>query len=234
MRAQARLRAEAAPGGGVRLVELTQAAPLGLRQVGDTVYLIGTAAGPLGDDVVHLDISVGAGARLTIRSVAASVTYAGWGAEYHLDVLVAEGAYLDWRLEPLVATQGCDHRVETRVRLATGAGLSWCEEVLLGRYGERPGRIDLNLAVDVENRPLLRHQLDTGPDNPAWAGPAVTAGYRAVGLHLLAGPGPLAPAASGEGWACMPLDGPATLTVVVAADLPALRQRAPGWPGSGR
>jgi urease accessory protein len=230
MRAHARLRAEAAPGGGVRLVELTQAAPLGLRLVGDTVYLIGTAAGPLGDDVVTLDVCVGAGARLAVRSVAASVTYAGWGAEFHIGATVAAGGYLDWHLEPLVATNGCHHRVETWVSLASGAGVSWCEEVLLGRHGEQPGRIDLNLAVDVEDRPLLRNQLDTGPDNPAWDGPAVTAGHRAIGLHLLAGPGPLAPAASGEGWACMPLDGPGALTVVLAPDLPELRRRAPGWP----
>jgi urease accessory protein len=225
VQAKARLRAEADARGGVRLAELTQAAPLGLRPVGDAVYLVGSAAGPLGGDRVSLDVTVGPGARLVVRSAAASVTYGGWDAGLQVEAEVGEGGELDWHLEPLVATAGCHHVYQACVRLAPGARLRWTEELLLGRYRERPGHIDVRLDVDAGDRPLLRHQLVVGPDRPAWDGPAVTAGFRAVGLHLDAGPATVLTGAAGEGWARMPLDGPGVLTTVLAHDLPELRRR---------
>lgn len=236
MQAHARLRAEADAHGGVRLAELTQAAPLGLRPVGDAVYLVGSAAGPLGGDRVRLDVTVGPGARLVVRSAAASITYAGWDAGLLVEADVGEGGELDWRLEPLVATAGCRHVYEARVRLAPTARLRWTEEVLLGRYRERPGHIDLRLTVDIGDRPLLRHQLVVGPDRPAWDGPAVTAGFRAVGLRLDAGPtgSDTGAGATGDGWARMPLDGPGVLTTVLAEDLPELRRRTAAALGAPR
>ena len=49
--------------------------------------------------------------------------------------------------------------------------------------------MSLRLDVDIDDHPLLRHQLELGPGVPGWDGPAVLGANRAVGLVLLAGRG---------------------------------------------
>ena len=51
--------------------------PLALRETPRGVYLVGTAAGPLGGDDLALDIDVGPGACLVIRSAAAMLLLPG-------------------------------------------------------------------------------------------------------------------------------------------------------------
>ena len=69
--------------------------------------------------------------------------------------------------------------------MADGAALRWTEEIVLGRHGEKPGRLSLRSDVDIDDNPLLRHQLDSarcdraGTARPSWAT------NRAVGLALL-------------------------------------------------
>ncbi|RZU48987.1 UreD urease accessory protein [Krasilnikovia cinnamomea] len=82
MRAAARIVAEADGRGGTRLSVLRGEPPLLLRRTGAaggpaTVHLVGGAAGPLGGDDLRLDVEVGPGAWLEVRSVAATLALPG-------------------------------------------------------------------------------------------------------------------------------------------------------------
>jgi urease accessory protein len=202
-------------------------APLAFRETPEAVYLVGTAASPVSDDEVSLSVRVEPGAQLVVRSAASSIAWAGRGASLEVTVELGEGASLDWRLRPLVATSRCDFSQHVRLELAPGASLSWAEEVVLGRHSERPGNLRLRLDADVDGRPLLRHALAVGPNAPGWDGPAVLGCHRAVGLVLVAGPGTergCGSRSAGGDWARLELEGPAVLFQAVGKDLPALRE----------
>ncbi len=246
MRARAELTAAPpiAPGGPSRLTRRRDGAPLAWRSTPDAVYLVGTAATPVGDDTVDIDVVVETGANLTVRSTAATVAWSGTATTQRISSTVAAGATLDWHLQPLVATGGCRHRQDVTILLERAGLVRWSEELVLGRCGESPGHLDLRLAVDLAGHALLRHQLSVGPDVAGWGGPAVLGEHRAVGLVLRAGRGVVAaPPAAGPGWAVLNLDGPAVLGVAVADELSGLHlalaevarclDAATGGPGPG-
>lgn len=210
-----------------------------------TVHLVNGAAGPLAGDDLRLDISVGGGVRLVLRSVAATVALPGHGpgpSRLTVDAEVADGGELDFGPEPTVVAAGADHRVVTDIRLAATARLRLREEILLGRFGEPPGSILSTLRVDVAHPadapdgaggpagwiPLLRHELLLGPRVPGLRGPAQLGGARAVGSLLVAGPewaGPGPQAAVAEGVGRLPLTGPGYLVSALADDAVTLRRR---------
>lgn len=188
MRARARVVAESDGRGGTRLAVVRSEAPLILRETPDALYLVGGAGGPLGGDDLALDVEVGPGARLTIRTAAASVALPGPGPSIvSVAARVAAGGELRWLPEPVVAARGCDHRMSAVIVLEDGSDLVWWEEVVLGRHLEGAGSVLIRSRVDLGGGPLLRHELALGPLHPAAAGPAVTAGARAVGSVLLVG-----------------------------------------------
>ncbi|MGI9119531.1 MAG: urease accessory protein UreD, partial [Acidimicrobiales bacterium] len=132
MRAGAAIVAEADQVGGTRLPVLRSAPPLSLRAGGGqgwagralslsaaeppnheqgarpravTVWMVGTAAGPLSGDRVGLGVEVGAGASVTVRSTAASIVLGGPSeddSELVVDVDVGPGGELCWLPEPTV------------------------------------------------------------------------------------------------------------------------------------
>lgn len=186
MNAHARVEARL-EGGRTRLTVLRSEPPLSLRPSGEEVYLVGSAAGPLGGDRLRLTIDVGDGASLTLRSIAASVALPGDGGELsRLDVHARVGrwATLRYRPEPLIAAAACRHRTTARLELALHASVEWREELVAGRHGEPPGSCWTRLVADIDGRPLLRHELRMGPDAPGWDGPAGLAGAGAVGMVL--------------------------------------------------
>ncbi|MBY8881682.1 urease accessory protein UreD [Streptomyces sp. PLK6-54] len=168
----------------------TQQSP---RPKGAAVTLVGAMSAPLGGDRMRVEIAVGADARLTVRSAAATVALPGRGGEsawYDVLLTVAGGAELLWLPEPLIAAAGSDLRMTTRVDLVRGARLVLREEAVLGRYGESPGRLASRLTVTVDGRPLLDQDFRVGPGSaPGWDGPAGLAGHRAFGQLLVAGSG---------------------------------------------
>src|SRR4051794_14611760 len=91
--------------------------PLTLRPTGrHRLHVVGSSAGPVGGDVLKLDLAVGAGARLDVRSAAASIVLPGpHGEASSLTVRadVATRAALDWAPEPTVLVRGCHHRSAT-------------------------------------------------------------------------------------------------------------------------
>ena len=231
MQARARIVAEADGRGGTRLAVLHGQAPLLLRRTGRgrdaTVHVVGGAAGPLGGDDLRLDIDVGPGARLSVRSVAASLVLPGakgGASRMHVRATVAAGAALHWHPEPLIAAAGCDHDAVTEVHVAAGGTLSWRDDVVCGRHGEAPGDVRVTTTIRYGDRPLHRHDLALGPAAPGWSGAAVLGRHRAVGSLVAvdpawAGGGPPAARVLGTDAALMPLVGPAFLATAAAPDI---------------
>jgi urease accessory protein len=179
MRAAARIVAERESARTVLRV-LKGEAPLLPRRTGpNEVHIVGGAAGPLGGDDLSLEIEVGPGAELWVRTVAASVALPGRdGAESRLAVhaTVGEGALLAFLPEPIVAAARCRHRNESVVEIAADARLFWREEAVLGRHGERSGDLYLSTKIRKNNRPWYRSDVAVGPSYPD--GPAILGGAR--------------------------------------------------------
>ena len=261
MKASARVVAEARRGGGTRLTALAGQAPLLLRQTDPAwehrhgpgaagladaagtarvaeeagaalVHLVGGAAGPLGDDDLRYSVDVGPGARLRVRSIAASLALPGpRGRESSLEITarVEAGAALFWSPQPLIAARGARHRATARVDLAEDARLVWREETVLGRHGEEPGSIATRLRVKRAGRVLLDQTLAVGPAYPGSLGAAVTGADRAVGTIVIVDPAwaqvdpadrlDVAPRDSPQGAiAVLPLSGPAVVVSALAPD----------------
>jgi len=189
--AAARVVAEADAGGVTRLRVLRSAAPLLLRPTPAGVYLVGGAGGPLGGDDLRLQIEVGAGASLTVRTAASSVILPGphgGASRFEIEATVGHNGFLCWLPEPTVAAGRCCHRACARVITDARATVVWREELLLGRHGEAPGSYDSAVALDIGSRPVLRQNLSIGGLAPGWSGPAVTGDCRAVGSVVVVDP----------------------------------------------
>ncbi len=91
---------------------------------------------------------------------------------------------------------------------------------MLGRYNEPPGRLRSSITVDIDDQPLLRHELRLGGNEPGWDGPTGIGEARVLGSLLLAGPDlvPIpahGPAATDATIGCFELDGPGRLIVAL-------------------
>ncbi len=237
VRSLARIVARDDGRGGTALPVLASDGPLALRRTratgaGARVMLVGAMSGPLGGDHFTVRGRVEQGARLTVGSAAATIALPGQTkgeARYDVALDVADHAELHWLPEQLISAQGSDLYVTTRVELAATARLVLREEQVLGRAGERPGRLTSRLTVRVAGRLVLDQELACGPGAPGgWDGPAVLAGHRAVGQLVLVRPEfatePVDSAMLGPGAALMPLAGPAALVTAVAPDALRLRR----------
>ena len=180
-------------GGRCRVVQLAARPPLAARIVagppgGPELVLVGSAAALLEGDAVSVAVTLGPGARLTVRTTAATLAHpcpGGGSTETTVTAHLGPGAVLAWLPEPLVACAGCRHRSRTRVTLSAGAAAVWYEAVTLGRSGERAGPVDLRLDATLDGAPLLRDGLRTG-EGTAAGSPAVLGGLRHTGsVHLL-------------------------------------------------
>lgn len=229
MRARAIVVAEVDDLGVTRLTRVRSEPPLLLRATAGGLYLVGGAGGPLGGDDLALDIEVGAGASLTVRSAAASVAQPGVGpSRLRITASVGPGGRLEWLPEPVVAARGCDHHLRTAVSVGVGGSVVWREEILLGRHAETPGSIVARFTADIDGVPLLRQEFALGLAHRHAESPAVAGVARAAGSMLLVGPewGRCRPPATtlGAGGALLPLDGPAVQIVALAADALGLRR----------
>jgi urease accessory protein len=204
-----------------------------LRPSADGIYLVGTAAGPLGGDVLGLDVVVDTGVDLTMRSAAASIALPGaHGGTSTIEVTVdvGDGGELRWLPEPLIAAHGCDHRSTATIRLGHGARLVWRDEVVLGRHGEAPGSCLQRLRVDRGGRALLRSDLGVGPAWPGWDGPAGVGDAAAVATVVVVGfPVGPRPVVEGGAAAVLALDDGAVVLTAVARRPGALRAAVETW-----
>ncbi len=175
MRAHSALHVEQRADGTSRLAVLRCESPLLLRESDVTlrllaavplVQLVGGAAAPLGGDDLRLDVHVGAGAAVAVRSVAATFAQPSTvPARSHavVDVTIGPGAHLDWWPEPVVSVRGSDHEAATVVRVAGGASVRWVDEVVLGRHREVSGRLVVRQRIELDGAPLCMHDATFDP-----------------------------------------------------------------------
>lgn len=129
----------------------------------DTVHLISTAATPLGGDTITVRLVVEAGARLRIRTAAATLVLPGahtLQSEAHWELDVA--GQLDLDPQPAVVAGGSVHHSTTQLALAGAAQVRIRERAQIGRSGEREGFWSAALHADVDSTPLLRHRIELG------------------------------------------------------------------------
>jgi urease accessory protein len=120
----------------------------------------------LGGDHVRVDIDVGPECTLEIEDVGGTVAYCGARASWILDVRVGAKATLLWQGLPFVVTDGADVERRTSLTLDTGARAVIRETLVLGRYGERGGRVNSTLAVVDSDGPVLLERLDANGGAP--------------------------------------------------------------------
>jgi urease accessory protein len=185
------------------------------------VHLVHGAGGPLGGDVLSLDVAIGPGAALAVRSAGATMVQPGRGggpARWDTTVAVGAGGHLDWAPEPTVVTDGAAFETSLRLTLGAGASALVREVVVLGRHGRAGGAHRGHLAVTLDGEPVLAHTTVLDGADPALTGPAGTAGARAVGTLLTAGTD-RCPDGLGERpgvrWAWTALDGPGAVLLAV-------------------
>jgi urease accessory protein len=133
------------------------------RTAPDTVHLVSAAATPLGGDTIDYRIVVEPGARLKLRSAAATVALPGANtttshARWVVDVLGS----LDIDLEPTVIAADARHLSSGTLTLHTEAEVRFRERVQVGRCNEREGFWSGSLRADCDDRPLLRHRVELG------------------------------------------------------------------------
>ena len=223
------------PGG--RLGTVACQPPLTVRQVrtaGPAVCalcLVGTAAGPLPGDDLALSLTVRPGARATVQAAGAQIAQAGIegrpAAHVRYDVTVEAAAWLDADPGALVVAAGADVVVDVRIDVAPDATLTWRETVVLGRSGERAGRVLLRWDVRRGGAPLLRQDLDLAdPALRGWVGAHGDA--KVLTTTLTVGPGVDArtEVRSPTDVTQRLADG-ATLTTALTAELPRQSQALP-------
>lgn len=203
-------------------IRWTHAWPVVLRPTGpDRVHLVHGAGGPLGGDVLSLDVQLGVDAALTVRSAGATIVQPGRGTEparWDTTVTVGTGGRLDWGPEPTVVVDGASFHAGLRVDLGAGATATVREIVVLGRHGRTGGHHRGRLAVTLDGEPLLVHTTELDGADAALTGPGGSGGARAVGTLLLVGVDSH-PAGAGERpgvrWAWSALEGPGALLLAV-------------------
>jgi urease accessory protein len=134
----------------------------------DTVHLVSTAATPLGGDTIALRVIVEPGARLRLRSAAATVALPGRStaestAHWHLEV----AGELDVDPQPTVVAGGSRHATSSRLSVTGSGRVRLRERVQIGRTDERQGFWSGSLHADVDGRPLLRHRVELGRESAA-------------------------------------------------------------------
>jgi urease accessory protein len=128
-----------------------------------TVHLVSAAATPLGGDTITIRVIVEPGARLILRSVAATVVLPGPHsvASHALWDLQVAGE-LDLDPEPTVIAGGSSHLAVTRLSVDGAGSVRLRERVQIGRSGEYDGFWSGTLHADVAEGPLLRHRVELG------------------------------------------------------------------------
>lgn len=211
--------------GGPRLRADLRRGPLSPHLLGASgasaqVALVGTRAMLLGGDDVALDVRVGAGCTLELVDTAGTVAYDGRGrpAAWTVDVVVEAGGALVWDALPFVVCDGADVTRTTRVRLGPGAVVCLRETVVLGRAGERGGRVVSGLSARDGGGPVLVERLAVDGAAPE---PGVLAGARVLDQVVLLGrrPGEVAPAhVVPPGVVVLDLDEPGAVARVLGAE----------------
>lgn len=154
------------------------------------ISLVPDGAMLLAGDQVTVEVEVGEGATLTLVEPTGTVAYDmdGGHASWTVAITLAANAGLVWAGEPFVVSAGADVTRDTRVTLAPTARLALRETLVLGRHGERPGRVATTWSAHLDDGcPLLVESLDLDASSlaPGLLGPhRVLASVTALGRDV--------------------------------------------------
>ncbi len=184
------------------------------------LVLVQTVAGPLAGDSTWIDVEVGEGAALELVGNGATVALPSVEPAHHdVRIRVGRGARFAWLPEPLVLTAGCDFEASLELELEEGAAALMREQVVLGRFGETPGRYRSHVRCELGDRPLLHDEIRI--DGREQASAAVLDGASAFGSLALFGLAPEAVADPEE----LRLAGPGRVLRALAPEAATLRAR---------
>jgi urease accessory protein len=129
----------------------------------DTVHLVSAAATPLGGDTIRVRVVVEPGARLRVRSAAATMAMPGTAtmesrASWELEV----AGDLDLDPQPTIVAGQARHLSTIRLTLTGDGRARLRERVQIGRSYERQGFWSGSMHADVDGAPLLRHRVELG------------------------------------------------------------------------
>ncbi|MFN0028867.1 MAG: urease accessory protein UreD [Acidimicrobiales bacterium] len=177
------------------------------------VWLVSSGASLLEGDELTVRVELSGGARVAVRSVSASVVHpcpgGGW-AEWTLQAHLADRSQLLWWPEPTVVAAGARYRARSEVDVGPQAALAWADEVVLGRTGEEPHQlsVDIGVRINRDGAAVLRDGLRSAP---GWTAAAVTGGARYLGTRCLVGGASPTPPADGQdgqdGWMALAASG---------------------------
>lgn len=161
------------------------------------IALVATTALLLGGDTVEVDVHVGAGARLELSDVAATVAYHGRGrpASWATRIELAEGAEILYAGQPFVVADGAEVSRTLTVGAAAGASALIRETLILGREGEVGGVVRSRSVVRREGTELMIEHQDLEPGSRGRPGLLGTARVIDSLLALGVDPGPVPEAA---------------------------------------
>jgi urease accessory protein len=129
----------------------------------DTVHLVSAAATPLGGDAIHIRVVVEEGARLRVRTAAATVTLPGTTTpESHAFWTLDVAGDLDIDPQPTVVAATSRHFTSTRLDMTGTGRIRLRERIQIGRSDERQGFWSGSLHADIDRAPLLRHRIELG------------------------------------------------------------------------
>lgn len=135
-------------------------------EAGARVSLVPEGALLLAGDRIRIEIVVGPGAHLDLVEPGGTVAYAMPEGSASWDVVIdlAPAAVCTWAGEPFVVAEGARVRRRTTVRLGWSARLALRETLVLGRHGERAGRLDQHLTAALDGgAQVLAESLTVGP-----------------------------------------------------------------------
>lgn len=188
MRSELSIRLRRGADGRVSASGALAVAPYWCRWDGATLWLVGSAATPVARDDVSLELQVDDGVVATVRSVAASIVYAGRddGTRLHTALSVGSGAVLRWQPDPIIVTERARHMASTVIDVADGGAVLADELLMLGRLDERPGALRTSLELRRDGAPVALTGVDT--ELPGWDGPGGTDGAKVVGTRVVVDP----------------------------------------------
>jgi len=134
------------------------------------VALVAGGALLLGGDSIAIEVTVGAGCRLALEDIGGMVAYDGEGqsATMRIQIRLQAGAQLSWATLPLIIADGACIERFLDVELDDGAVALIRETLVLGREGEKGGRVVTRTSISANAVPVLIEQQDFDGNAPVW------------------------------------------------------------------
>nr|WP_245549888.1 urease accessory protein UreD [Gordonia effusa] len=151
-----------------------------------SVALVAGGALLLGGDRVEIEIVVGPGCRLDLTDIGGTVAYDAQGvpSSWTVRIRVGVGGLLCWHGLPLVVATGANVIRTMRMDLADGARALLRETTVLGRDGERGGRLSLRTDVFRDDVPVIVESVERDPRR---AEPGILGSQRVLDTVLAVG-----------------------------------------------